>query len=390
MKWNNKGHQYDEAGKRWTEELNKRDGIWIFGAGIYGRELQILFSNYDDQVKFKGYIDNNVNKKNEISDCAICLFDEYIDRKSKDWIVIAAEGSHITEIEKQLEDHGKVKNKDYFEMEDFLGYYFPIISMYGYGKLYTRTSQICVTERCTLKSKKCAHGCFAVDSSAEDLSIEDVFVSADSFFRKFDYVTEFSLLGGEPLLYKKLPEAIEYIGSKYRRQIVNFTITSNGTIIPSDRLVEAMGKYHMIFRLSNYSNTIPSLSARYAKIMDVLKNGGVEYRFHKEFLWGDFGYGCVDRGNVERELINTFDQCSTGCREVRKNRYYFCVMARSSSENMNFNVGKEDYFDLEHCDDRMHLFEYNLGYSQKGYLDMCNFCNGRDFQKYPIPAAEQI
>ncbi len=39
------------------------------------------------------------------------------------------------------------------------------------------------------------------------------------FFSKVDYIQEFVLIGGEPLLYEKLPQVIEYIGSKYRNQI---------------------------------------------------------------------------------------------------------------------------------------------------------------------------
>ena len=90
MKWNNKGHQFDEEGKRWTEELRGRDGIWVFGAGIYGRELRTLFENYKEGLGFQGFIDNNANKKNQIRDCEVCTFDEYMGRQSNDWIVIAA------------------------------------------------------------------------------------------------------------------------------------------------------------------------------------------------------------------------------------------------------------------------------------------------------------
>ena len=57
------------------------------------------------------------------------------------------------------------------------------------------------------------------------------------FFFKVDYIQEFVLIGGEPLLYEKLPQVIEYIGSKYRNQINIFSITSNGTILPSKELI---------------------------------------------------------------------------------------------------------------------------------------------------------
>ena len=36
------------------------------------------------------------------------------------------------------------------------------------------------------------------------------------------------------------------------------------------------------------------------------------------------------------------------------------------------------------------LLEFNLGYSEKGYLDMCHRCHGIDAVNYPIPIAEQL
>ena len=389
MKWNNKGHQFDEVGEKLTKMFKEKDGVWIFGAGIYGKDLRTLFSKYEFSC-FKGFIDNNANKKNEITDCEVCLFDEYIDRGGNDWIVIAAEGVHVAEIQKQLEDKGKIKNEDFFDIDYFLSFIFPVISMYAFDKLYTRIGQISVTERCTLKCKKCAHGCYAVDNSRDDMNINDVFISSDYFFKAFDYVTEFSLLGGEPLLYKELIEAIEYIGSEYRNQMVTFSVTSNGTIFPSDQLIDVMKKHEMLYRISNYSKVLPRLSKQYEKITNKLKDAGIEYRFREDFVWSDFGFDHVDRQNNKNELIQTFDNCHTGCREIRKNKFYFCVMARSTSENLGFRVGEEDYLALDICDNRMNILEYNLGYSEKGYLDMCNFCYGGDVEKHLILAGEQM
>lgn len=49
-------------------------------------------------------------------------------------------------------------------------------------------TQITVTERCTLKCKKCAHACYNVGYQAHDLDISEVYKSADMFFAKVDYI----------------------------------------------------------------------------------------------------------------------------------------------------------------------------------------------------------
>lgn len=60
--------------------------------------------------------------------------------------------------------------------------FLPVLFVYKYNMLYVDLVQICLTERCTLKCKDCAHGCFAVDAKSEDLSLDMAKKSADSFF----------------------------------------------------------------------------------------------------------------------------------------------------------------------------------------------------------------
>ena len=64
-------------------------------------------------------------------------------------------------------------------------------------------------------------------------------------------------------------------------------------------------------------------------------------------------------------------------------------MARSVSENLGLNVGEQDYLDLEKVKSRTELLEFQMGYSDKGYLDMCRFCRGAEAEDYLIPAAVQ-
>ena len=66
-------------------------------------------------------------------------------------------------------------------------------------------------------------------------------------------------------------------------------------------------------------------------------------------------------------------------------------MARSASENLGMNVGENDYLDLNTLgeNEKKKILEFNHGYSEKGYIDMCNHCHGAEAIKYPIPAAIQ-
>ena len=305
--------------------------------------------------------------------------------------MIAADEKNIPAIESQLRKAGLKEQKDFYTYREFMKTVYPVLSVYAYNQFYVEQAQICLTERCSLKCKACAHGCYAVDAGSQDMSLEMAKESADCFFEKVDLVKEFVLIGGEPFLYQKLDKIIAYIGEKYREKMIYFSITTNGTIMPNQKILELCRKYHVLIRISNYSAELKYLEKKYEKLKEELKRHGVSYRMSdSDSHWMDYGFETLDRGGNEEELIRVFDKCGTNCREIRGNRYYYCVMARSVSDNLGFGLGEDNYLDFKDVEDKKVLLEFEKGYSEKGYLDMCNHCNGADAVQHPIPVAEQL
>ena len=368
-----------------------KEAVFIFGAGKFGKLLRHELSTYPIQVKF---IDNDSNRIGSVyENTEVISFREYLDNFSSGKIVIAVSAKNLPEIETQLIENGLMHRVDYYYYNEFRNRVFPIISTYCYNKSYVPLAQISLTERCTLKCKKCAHACYAVDHTAQDMTLDEVYRSADVFFSKVDFIQEFVLIGGEPLLYRELDKAIQYIGSKYRGQMGIFSITTNGTIIPSESVLEMCVKYQVLYRISNYQKTIPRLKEMHDKLIHELSKYSIEYILGAaEHTWTDYGFDYVDRKASPEELMRVFDECQTPCREIRGNKFYFCVMARSVSENLGFPVGEDDYLDMNSLQGENYkadLLKFNLGYSKKGYLDMCNFCHGAERKRYLVPAAEQ-
>lgn len=364
--------------------------IYIWGAGVLGKELLERVAKYHCVLAF---IDSNLEKQqNGYEGKRVISFEEYLENTQKGIVVIAATASNTEAIKEQLLCHDKEENQDFYTVDCFLNDVFPVIAFYEYGDLYVSLSQISLTERCTLKCKKCAHGCYNVDRNSIDMSIEDIRKSADYFFHNIDFAGEFVLIGGEPLLYKQLKEAIAYIGNTYRNQIGIFSITTNGTILPMEELLQECQKYHVLFRISNYSKTLPRLEDKYIRLCEQLEKYNIPYVLGKpEANWVDYGFGSFVR-NEHENLKEVFRNCNTPCREVRNNKFYYCVMARSISENLKINAGADDYLDLNeaHSNDKESILRFQLGYLEKGYLDMCRFCRGAEAQNYIIPAAEQV
>lgn len=249
MKWVNKGHELEKLAvtipKRFCEK------VYIFGAGKLGRSTGLCL---DEFGLLGGFIDNN--SKRQGSSCLekpIISLEEYLYFADEPTIVIAASQKNMAEIEQQLLGKNLFHGRDYYLNDEFNDEILPIIATYYFDKTYMHIAQITLTERCSLKCKKCAHACYNVDSTSEDMQLSEVYKSADTFFSKVDFINEFVLIGGEPLLYKELLEAITYIGERYRSKMGIYCITTNGTIVPSKEVLQACHQYNVLFRISNYA-----------------------------------------------------------------------------------------------------------------------------------------
>lgn len=394
MKLLNKGHELDKYAEALVQEFqDKKENIYIFGAGLIGEDIRAIIEKW---YCFAGYIDNDRNKQRSgVNKATVVSLQNYIKDDLQGIIVIAADTKNIPVIEDQLKRAGLIKEKDFYDYIIFMKKIFPILSVYAYNKLYVEVSQICLTERCSLKCQKCAHACYAVDfkNLDMDMDIEMAKKSADSFFRYVDLIREFVLIGGEPFLYQNLSEIVEYIGETYRNKIVIFSIATNGTIIPKQSVLELCRKYDVTIRISDYSVAIKSLKKKYEQLQKMLKENRVLYTISdKNVPWMDYGFEEVNRKWNQSELIEVFERCKTPCREIRGSHYHYCVMARSVPDNLNMDIGKNDYLDIEElkADAKKVLLEFQMGYLEKGYLDMCNYCNGADAVNHPIPVAEQV
>ncbi len=371
------------------------NGVWLFGASVFGeRMLTFLSSN---NINVIGFIDNDPQKRNShLMGKTIYSVEDFKNIYSNELIVLCVRKISNEEqiIQQIMTTIPQVRRELIVTYDLFMD---SVVSEYCWkkrGKLVVRVVQISLTERCTLKCKKCAHACNLVDMNTPDLKVEEVLSGIDVFFEIVDYIEEFVLLGGEPLLYNDLASVVEYLGNRYRNRIGILSITTNGTIIPNDRLLKACREYSVIFRVSDYSSTIDSLKNRYDNFSTVLNQNKVNFNMEK-VEWVDFGFDLIDRGTDGETLKRVFENCKTPCRELRYNRLYYCMMGRSISENMGYNIGSDDYIDLVKVKNsdtkgKYEYLEYTLGFLKKGYVEMCQHCRGKEANKYPITPAEQM
>lgn len=386
MKWENKGHEYDDAYSKLRKIYQEFPLISIFGCGDLGKFYAIPLQYFGI---FGSFYDNHKAGK-IFQDVEIKPLDTYAGGEA---IVLCASSDHMEEMRRQLRERGLVERENFWEYTIFFEEIFPIWLLYEKELLYARMIQLSLTERCMLNCIKCAHACNYVSMDEKDLSDGEIQESIDHYFSHVDFVQYFLLIGGEPLMSSGLRFAVEYIGKRYRERIGQLQITTNGVLIPDKELISRCKKHQVFFRISNYTRVMPGMQEKLNRLTRIFDENALPYcLLPQEHKWTDYGFDFVDRNH--KDLQTVFDSCKTECHEIRRNKLYFCIMARSVAENTKRNIGLDDCLelsDLEHKKliSKKEILEYLMGYSEKGYLEMCNYCNGSERSKYPILAAEQ-
>lgn len=98
-----------------------------------------------------------------------------------------------------------------------------------------------VTLRCNLRCKLCAVYAPYYDKPFHP-TYEFLVKCVDRYFEIVDHIKLFSVSGGEPLLRNDLSRIIDKVYT-YVDRIERFEIITNGTIVPSDNIIESLSAF---------------------------------------------------------------------------------------------------------------------------------------------------
>ena len=255
-----------------------------------------------------------------------------------------------------------------------------------------------ITTRCNLRCKYCTVG-VPTQKRIIHLSLDTVKGYLKTLFEIVDYVNSLEFTGGEPFLHESLPEMIESY-MEYSDRFGQFLIVTNGTVKPSERLVEVLEKYREkgVIHISDYGVS-PERTAELITLVDKI---GIKYRV--DCYHGDDQYlgGWVDPGEVKSrnrsvdQLKTVYSSCGLvkngGCWRVREGKIHICMRScRCIEEGFIFEDDWLDFMDTTKTieEKRNKLLQLING----SYLHACDYCNGDMGTKDPskrIPAGEQI
>lgn len=266
-------------------------------------------------------------------------------------------------------------------------------------RIVLRRTTFTVTLRCTLRCRLCSADVINYENPPH-YSAEFIAKELEHYFQIVNYVEWLQYSGGEPFLNQELPQMVE-AAMKYQNQFDKLMIFSNGTVLPTDSMIDAFLRFKdkIQFFFSNYGE----ISSKGAELTALFQKNGFRYEEKKYYGehqhcggWVDFG-GWENRKNSKAQLTSIYESCSMhtmGFTVVQEGQIHLC---RKSYRGMELGA-----FELQHSD-YMDIFDSSKSIQEKRrhmqemlalpYLTACNYCNATYGTNNPakrVRPAEQI
>lgn len=389
MKWQNKGHELDEIGKK----LSRKKKIIFMGISENVVELYKRIVFLGCPMLFCD--ESRVGEK--INDSDIVSWNDISEGILEDSVIVLTDvdKNAIIMSKKRLLMQGLCENLDFFEYETFKRIYLPIWTLYAFDKCYVEHMGHAIGNACTLNCEKCSACIPYLKGKVKDPSGEQLKEEMDLFFSKVDFCYSWDCTSGETFLYSdKLAEYLLYLLNNYGTKIGEILMVSNATVIPSEKLLRLLVEIKDIVTIQvSYYENVPGWMEKFSLFKQVMDEWGIPYCVTPVGAWIDFGFETTTLDKNEDELVAYFDNCGDFCRSYYNGKLYYCLHGHN---NMLLHYPEEN--DDEECIDLRSdsvtpaiITEWLLGFQPSGYLKMCRHCNGwGSANRHFIPVAKQI
>lgn len=274
-------HQYQSRVNELIEHFSAaKQPLVIFGAGKGGWYLLQVLKYFDIDVH--GFIDNNESIWGSYEGYPVVSPKDYIAQVPDTEVVMGLfREKTVKQIQPQLIELGYADVIDC--LDAFLFAYFEQVvkrncdmeilaqsisvlfesyteerpDHYGYTKNGYFVSPFLtsnITQKCSLECVDCVH-LIPYYQSPVNYSAKSVYQDIKQYAQAFDVVPEISISGGEPLMNKEMADICDAISTI--PNIVFVIFITNGTIVPSEKVVNALARNGASLQQSDYQELSP-------------------------------------------------------------------------------------------------------------------------------------
>lgn len=225
-----------------------------------------------------------------------------------------------------------------------------------------------MTTYCSLKCKNC-NNLMPLYERPYHIPKEELISDIDSLFTHIDTCVKFSLIGGEPFCYPDLMAVLDHVISD--RHIMYVDITTNGTIIPNEEIIEKLKNPKVIVEISDYGIGTQKVK----ELTELFIKNGIRYSTDKVVTWVCPG-GTENRGKDRETLKREFGMCysSRYCRTMLNGNMFLCSRG-AHLYDLGFMDSTHDRFDIRKKRSKPEFKNELDAFMMSDYADACNYCD---------------
>ena len=236
------------------------------------------------------------------------------------------------------------------------------------SKTFLRSIDVMITTKCSMNCKNCCNLMqYYVDAKNTD---EKIIEAVELLTENVDYIGEFRIIGGEPLMNKNWAEIINGITKKdSNRKILVYT---NATISPKDEQLESFKNKNVNFYITDYGK----LSKNADKMEEKLKHHNIGYMRKPADNWVDCSNVRQHNRSVSR-LKQVFKECcAKKFYTLLNGKLYTCPFIANAANLKAIPDNKADYVDL--FSEKQNLKnKIKRLINMENFFPACDFCDGR-------------
>jgi organic radical activating enzyme len=225
-----------------------------------------------------------------------------------------------------------------------------------------------LTEKCTLKCSDCAN-LMPYFSSPKDSVLEQMLMNLEIILDKVDKITELRILGGEPFIFRKINEILNF--SVLQKKITHIVIYTNGTIVPRAETLEHLKNDKIILEITDYGK----LSRNFERLINSCEEKKINYLIRKlPESWDDSGNIIRPSRSHEEDQMIFEECCAKYLYTLMHGKLYRCPFSASLDAIKKINLLPNNFQVIDQNTTKEKLQDFIYGLS---YVDSCRYCKGR-------------
>ena len=235
-------------------------------------------------------------------------------------------------------------------------------------KTYVRSLDVVITTKCSMNCESCANlmPYYVAAKNTDNQILEAVKIISENV----DHISEYRVIGGEPLMNKKWAEITNGILDQDPNRTVY--IFTNATICPKDEQLETFKGRNVHFYITDYDK----LSRNMDRVIEALNKHDIPYYRKPAGNWVDCSRIRKHNRTIPR-LKQVFKECCAKRLYTLLNGIlYTCPFISNAANLKALPDNKADYVDLLSDDDNLKNKIRKL-VKMENFFPACDFCDGR-------------